>query len=72
MSESLFAVFPFLSLDMWIRQRLTIMSTCCGLGHLGRLLLLRVHAAGKRQGWVPEDYQSGQFADGSVLPEEEF
>ena len=41
-------------------------------GHLGRLLLLRVYAVGEGSGWVSEDYQSGEFEDGSVLPEEEF
>ena len=43
-----------------------------GIGHLGRVLLLRVYAVGEGSGWVPEDYQSGEFEDGSVLPEEEF
>ena len=43
-----------------------------GTGHLGRVLLLRVYAVGEGSGWVPEDYQSGEFEDGSVLPEEEF
>ncbi|KAA8630585.1 hypothetical protein SMACR_06473 [Sordaria macrospora] len=28
-------------------------------GHLGRVLLLRVHQTRKGQGWVSQDYKSG-------------
>lgn len=45
---------------------------CVCVGHLGRVLLLRMHAAGKGPGRVSEDYQPGQLADGPLLPEEEF
>lgn len=41
-------------------------------GYKRRLLLLRVHPARERQGWVSEDHKSGKFENGSVLPEEEF
>lgn len=55
------------------RDRLMIyICVCLYTGHLRRLLLLRVYAAGKRQGWLPEDYQPRQLEDGSLLPEEEF
>ena len=40
-------------------------------GYLGRFLLFRMYAVGEGSGRVSEDYQPGQFEDGSLLPEEE-
>lgn len=39
-------------------KRTLVTSLTCA-GNLGRLLLLRMHAAGKGSRWMPQDYKSG-------------